>query len=63
MHLDILYKSVGFISGDKILAILDDYKTAKEEKRKDEEERLMQQMLMKKSRGRQSTKKVQPQAD
>ena len=35
MHLDILYKSVGFISGDKILAILDDYKTAKEEKRKE----------------------------
>jgi hypothetical protein len=63
MHLDILYKSVVFISRDKILAMLEDYKTAKEEKRKEEEERLMQQMLMKKSRGRQAAKKAQPPVD
>lgn len=58
MHLDILYKSVTFISSEKILTILEDYKTAKEEKRKEEEDRLMQQLLMKKSRGRQSNKKA-----
>jgi len=58
MHLDILYKSVTFISNEKILTILEDYKTAKEEKRKEEEDRLMQQLLMKKSRGRQSNKKA-----
>ena len=40
MHLDILYKSVSFISGEKIMTILEDYKTAKEEKRKEEEDRL-----------------------
>lgn len=58
MHLDILYKSVSFISKDKILTILEEYKTTKEEKRKEEEDRMMQQLLMKKSRGRQSTKKA-----
>jgi hypothetical protein len=57
MHLDILYKSVSFISSEKILTILEEYKTTKEEKRKEEEDRMMQQLLMKKSRGRQSTKK------
>lgn len=41
MHLDILYKNVTFISSDKILTILEDYKNAKEEKRKEEEDRLM----------------------
>ena len=58
MHLDILYKSVSFISNDKILTILEEYKTTKEEKRKEEEDRMMQQLLMKKSRGRQSSNKV-----
>ena len=42
MHLDILYKSVTFISSEKILTILEDYKTAKEDKRKEEEDRMMQ---------------------
>ena len=58
MHLNILYKSVSFITGDKILTILEEYKKTKEEKRKEEEDRMMQQLLMKKSRGRQSTKKT-----
>jgi hypothetical protein len=58
MHLDILYKSVLFISSDKILIILEQYKATNEEKRKEEEDRMMQQLLMKKSRGRQITKKT-----
>jgi hypothetical protein len=57
MHLDILYKSVGFLSKHKIERILDDYKRAKDQKQREEEERLRIQMLLKKSRGRQAKNK------
>jgi hypothetical protein len=40
MHLDILYKSIGFLSKHKIDRILDEYKRAKEQKKREEEERL-----------------------
>ena len=56
MHLDILYKSIGFLSKHKIDRILDEYKRAKEQKKREEEERLRLQRQMKKSRGRQSKK-------
>jgi hypothetical protein len=57
MHLDILYKSVQFLSKHKIERILDDYKRAKDQKQREEEERLRIQMLLKKSRGRQAKNK------
>jgi len=57
MHLDILYKSVGFLSKHKIERILDEYKRAKDQKQREEEERLRIQMLLKKSRGRQAKNK------
>jgi superfamily II DNA or RNA helicase len=57
MHLDILYKSVGFLSKHKIERILDDYKRAKDQKQREEEERLRIQLLLKKSRGRQAKNK------
>lgn len=40
MHLDILYKSVNFLSKYKIERILEDYKKTKELKIREEEERL-----------------------
>ena len=40
MHLDILYKSINFLSKDRIKAKLDEYKKVKELKRKEEEERI-----------------------
>lgn len=52
MHLDILYKSIGFLSEEKIAAKIDQYKQAKEQKRKEEEERLQMQIQIKKQRGR-----------
>lgn len=57
MHLDILYKSVGFLSKHKIERILDDYKRAKDQKQREEEERIRIQLLLKKSRGRQAKNK------
>lgn len=55
MHLDILYKSIGFLSEEKIAAKIELYKQAKEQKRKEEEERLQMQIQMKKQRGRGNT--------
>ena len=52
MHLDILYKSISFLSQPKIEAMIEKYKQAKEQKRKEEEERIQMQIQMKKSRGR-----------
>lgn len=52
MHLDILFKSVNFISREKIVKILNDYKESKMQKQKEEEERIIMQNQMKKSRGR-----------
>ncbi len=57
MHLDILFKSINFLSRDRITSILDSYKKNKEKKRREEQERIQMQMQMKKSRGRQSTKR------
>ena len=52
MHLDILYKSIGFLSKETIDSMIEKYKQAKEQKRKEEEERMQMQIQMKKSRGR-----------
>mmetsp|Transcript_33570 Transcript_33570/g.51631 ORF Transcript_33570/g.51631 Transcript_33570/m.51631 type:complete len:146 (+) Transcript_33570:356-793(+) len=41
MHLDILYKSITFISKDRIAEKLDGYRQSKEEKKREEEERLL----------------------
>jgi hypothetical protein len=41
MHLDILYKSVPYISKDKIMKILSNYKETKMQKQKEEEERIL----------------------
>jgi len=60
MHLDILYKSIGFLSEDKIAAKIELYKQAKEQKRKEEEERLQMQIQMKKQRGRSSNPQPGP---
>ena len=57
MHLNILYKSVTFLSQDRILNMLAEYKKTKDLKRKEEEKRHQLQMMMKKSRGRNSAKK------
>ena len=40
MHLDILFKSVNFLCKNKVEAMIDNYKQAKEQKRKEEEERI-----------------------
>lgn len=40
MHLDILYKSIGFLSEEMIAAKIEQYKQAKEQKKREEEERL-----------------------
>ena len=40
MHLDILYKSIAFLSEEKIIAKIEMYRQAKEQKRREEEERL-----------------------
>ena len=52
MHLEILFKSVPFLTLQKIEAMKDKYKKQKEQKRKEEEERLQMQQQMKKSRAR-----------
>jgi|DEB0MinimDraft_12_1074336.scaffolds.fasta_scaffold16136_4 hypothetical protein len=39
MHLDILYKSINFLSKDKIQTVLNEYKLQKAQKLKEEEER------------------------
>lgn len=41
MHLDILFKSVPYISKDKIMKILSNYKETKMQKQKEEEERIL----------------------
>jgi len=40
MHLDILYKSVNFLSRERIDSILESYKKNKEKKRREEQERI-----------------------
>lgn len=60
MHLDILYKSIGFLSEEKIAAKIEQYKQAKEQKRKEEEERLQMQIQIKKQRGRSSNPQLGP---
>jgi hypothetical protein len=40
MHLDILYKSITFLSEEKIIAKIELYRQAKEQKKREEEERL-----------------------
>ena len=40
MHLDILYKTVGFLSQQKIEKLIEKYKQSKELKKKEEEERI-----------------------
>ena len=57
MHLDILYKSISYLSRDKIEAVLPDYKLMKEKKRKEEEEKLLIRSHLKKSRGRSNSKR------
>lgn len=57
MHLNILYKSVTFLSQDRILNMLAEYKKTKDLKRKEEEKKHQLQMMMKKSRGRNAAKK------
>lgn len=44
MHLEILYKSIGFLCEDKIISKLESYKLAKEQKRRDEEQRFQMQV-------------------
>ena len=48
MHLDILYKSITFLSEEKIIAKIELYKQAKEQKKREEEERLQMQIQIKK---------------
>ena len=55
MHLEILYKSIGFLCEDKIISKLESYKLAKEQKRRDEEQRFQMQVQVKKTRGRSLT--------
>jgi hypothetical protein len=62
MHLDILYKSISFLSKDKIMTILNDYKLQKAQKLKEEEERQHINQL-RKIRGRNSSKKVTKDSD
>lgn len=52
MHLEILYKSVMFLSEEKIAAKIELYKQAKEQKKRDHDARLQMQNQMKKQRGR-----------
>lgn len=40
MHLDILYKSINFLSEEMIAVKIESYKQAKEQKKREEEERL-----------------------
>lgn len=55
MHLEILYKSIGFLCEDKICQKLEGYKLAKEQKRRDEEQRFQMQVQVKGKRGRSMT--------
>lgn len=59
MHLEILYKSITYLSKERITGVLANYKKAKELKRKEEEERLLMRTQMKKSRGRSGSRKSQ----
>lgn len=52
MHLDILYKSITFLSEEKIIAKIEMYRQAKEQKKREEEERIQMQIQIKKQRGR-----------
>lgn len=57
MHLEILYKSIQFLSKDKIQRVLNDYKFQKAQKQKEEEERMQLQSQLRKLRGRSTSKK------
>ena len=48
MHLDILYKSITFLSEEKIMAKIEMYRQAKEQKKREEEERIQMQIQIKK---------------
>lgn len=55
MHLEILYKSVGFISEQKIQTNLEEFRKAKEQKKREKEQRVLLNTQMKKQKGKQTT--------
>ena len=59
MHLEILFKSIGYLTKERIACVLSNYKEVKEQKRKEEEERLLMRTQMKKARGRSTSRKSQ----
>ena len=57
MHLEILLKSINYLSKERIEELLSSYKTMKEQKRKEEAEKLLIRSQMKKARGRSNSKR------
>jgi hypothetical protein len=52
MHLEILYKSISFLSEAKINSMITTYKLAKQQKKREEQERVQMHNQLKKGRGR-----------
>lgn len=63
MHLDILYKSIPYLTKEKVSCIINNYKEMKEQKRKEEEERLLMRSQQKKARGRSNSKRGRSEID